>query len=244
MNHAARAMPYGSMWMRRLALAAPWWFERQRHWPGEVQSASGAAITDRRVPPPITAEYRPPGWRSYSLRSGEEAQQCSTVSTLAASGGQCGRQCPPNRAALCLRVRHHLRGRPDLRRGKEPPVLLIADRCRFVASQSWESRTCNQHNAMRPRPRHCRSRPCASPSPRAHLATNAYCSSTVSSSHCGPGGGGPATTTHPHAAASAEPHSSVGCSAPARTTQDSMLRHNATQDNTLQHCAARGEWRA
>ena len=60
----------------------------------------------------------------------------------------------------------------------------------------------------------------------------------MSSSHCGPGGGGPATTTHPHAAASAEPQSSVGCSAPARTTHDSMLRHSATQDNMLQHCAA------
>ena len=246
MNHAARAMPYGSMWMRRLALAAPWCFEQDR-------GTGPAKCKVPAVQPSPTAEYHhrlrpstahPAGAATPSAALKRPSGARPQVLQPAASGGQCGRQCPPNRAALCLRVRHHLRGRPDLRSGKETPVLLIADPCRFVASQSWKSRTCNQHNAMRPRPRHCRSRPCASPSPRAHLATNAYSSSTVSSSHCGPGGGGPATTTHPHAAASAEPHSSVSCSAPARTTQDSMLRHNATQDNMLQHCAARGEWRA
>ena len=98
MNHAARAMPYGSMWMRRLALAAPWCFEQDR-------GTGPAKCKVPAVQPSPTAEYHhrlrpstahPAGWRSYSLRSGEEAQQCSTVSTLAYSirwavltGGQC-----------------------------------------------------------------------------------------------------------------------------------------------------------
>jgi hypothetical protein len=97
-------MPYGSMWMRRLALAAPWWFEHD----------SGTGPAKCKVPavqPSPTAEYHhrlrpstahPAGWRSYSLRSGEEAQQCSTVSTPAASGGQCGTAAVPTHQGSAL----------------------------------------------------------------------------------------------------------------------------------------------